>query len=116
MCPTEGTMASCKQCGTEIERLFRFCPWCGQVQRLKLTEFFFGHAGIEEGSRRALRISRYFGDADDERHVRFSVWSEVAAGGAKVEAAVSLDENEADRVARFLITSDELSEAETQTL
>ena len=47
-------MASCKQCGTEIERLFRFCPWCGQVQRLKLTEFFFGHAGIEEGSRRAL--------------------------------------------------------------
>ena len=113
MCPTEGALASCKQCGTEIEGVFRFCPWCGQVQRLKLTEFFFGHSVIEAGSRRALRISRYFGEEADERHVRFSVWSEAAAGEPRVEAAVSLDEAEADRVARFLATSDELSEAET---
>jgi hypothetical protein len=111
--PTEGTMRSCKQCGTEIQGAFRFCPWCGHVQRLKVTEFFFGHAGLEAGSRRALRISRYFGEEADERHVRFSVWSEVAAGETRVEAAVSLDEVEADLVARFLATSDELSEAET---
>jgi hypothetical protein len=106
-------MASCKQCGTEIEGAFRFCPWCGQVQRLKLTEFFVGHPGIEAGSGRALRISRYFGEEADERHVRFSVWSEAAAGQTRVEAAVSLDEDEAGRVARFLATSDDLSEAET---
>ena len=106
-------MRSCKQCGTEIEWAFRFCPWCGHVQRLKLTEFFVGHAGIEAGSRRALRISRYVGDNLEERHVRFSVWSEAAAGQTKVEAAVSLDEDEADRVARFLAASQELSEAET---
>jgi hypothetical protein len=106
-------MRSCKQCGTEIEGAFRFCPWCGHVQRLKLTEFFVGHAGIEAGSRRALRISRYFGENLEERHVRFSVWSEAAAGQTKVEAAVSLDEDEADRVARFLAASQELSEAKT---
>jgi hypothetical protein len=114
--PTEGTMANCKLCGTEIESAFRFCPWCGHVQRLKLTEFFVGHAGIEKASRRALRVSRYFGEEPDDRHVRFSVWSEASGGETRVEAAVSLDEDEAERVARFLATSDELNEAETQAI
>ena len=94
-------MVSCKDCGTEIESAFRFCPWCGRLQRTKLTEFFFGHGGIE-GARRALRVSRYFGEEPEERHVRFSVWSESEAGHTRVEAAVSLGESEAERVARFL--------------
>jgi zinc-ribbon domain len=95
-------MARCKDCGTEIESAFRFCPWCGRVQRTKLTEFFFGHAGIEGEARRALRVSRYLGEEPEERHVRFSVWSESEVGHTRVEAAVSLDEVEAERVARFL--------------
>jgi hypothetical protein len=95
-------MVSCGDCGSEIEGAFRFCPWCGRAQRLKLTEFFFGHAGIEGDARRALRVSRYLGEEPDERHVRFSVWSESEVGKTSVEAAVSLGESEAERVARFL--------------
>jgi hypothetical protein len=91
-----------------VEAAFRFCPWCGHAQRLKLTEFFFGHAGIEGDSRRALRVSRYLGDEAEERHVRFSVWSEAANARTRVEAAVSLDEDEAERVARFLSYAPEL--------
>jgi hypothetical protein len=107
-------MASCKHCGAEVESAFRFCPWCGHAQRLKLTEFFFGHAAIE-GARRALRVSRYLGDEAEERHVRFSVWSDSGSGQTKVEAAVSLDEDEAERVARFLATAAEPA-ADTETL
>ena len=44
---------------------------------------------------KALRVSRYL---TEEPHVRFSVWS--ADGVA--EAAVSLDEEEAERLAGFL--------------
>ncbi|HEY3071143.1 MAG TPA: zinc ribbon domain-containing protein [Gaiellaceae bacterium] len=107
-------MASCRHCGAEVESAFRFCPWCGHAQRLKLTEFFFGHAAIE-GARRALRVSRYLGDEADERHVRFSVWSDSGLGQTKVEAAVSLDEDEAERVARFLAAAPERA-ADTETL
>jgi hypothetical protein len=92
-----------------VEEAFRFCPWCGHPQRLKLTEFFFGHAGIEGDARRALRISRYLGDEPEERHVRFSVWSEAAPGRPRVEAAVSLGNDESDRVARFLTYAPEVS-------
>jgi hypothetical protein len=95
-------VADCKECGAAIESAFRFCPWCGRAQRIKLTEFFFGHPGIEGDARRALRVSRYLGEEIDERHVRFSVWSESGPGKTRVEAAVSLDEQEAERVARFL--------------
>jgi zinc-ribbon domain len=101
-------MVSCKDCGTEIESVYRFCPWCGRTQRVKVTEFFFGHAAIEGDARRALRVSRYLGDETDERHVRFSVWSESELGKTRVEAAVSLDEGEAERVARFLATEETL--------
>jgi hypothetical protein len=104
---------SCRECGSEIEREFRFCPWCGRPQRLKLTEFFAGHPSIEGGTHRALRISRYLGEAADDRHVRFSVWSELAPGRTRVEAAVSLGEDEAERVARFLEASGQTLEAET---
>jgi hypothetical protein len=102
-------MTSCRQCGSQVEAAFRFCPWCGHAQRLKLTEFFVGHGPIEGEARRALRISRYLGDGADERHVRFSVWSEAVPGKTTVEAAVSLDEDEADRVARFLSRAPEIA-------
>jgi hypothetical protein len=107
-------MASCRQCGGEVEAAFRFCPWCGHAQRLKMTEFFFGHDAIEGGSHRALRISRYLGDEPEQRHVRFSVWSESLPGRTKVEAAVSLDEDEAERVARFLAAAPDEATADTR--
>ena len=84
-------MAGCAACGEELEARFRFCPWCGAVQRRKLVEFFWPHP-LSAG--RALRVSRYVGD---ERHVRFSVWDDGVA-----RAAVSLDEAEALRLADFL--------------
>jgi hypothetical protein len=102
-------MASCRQCGGEVEAAFRFCPWCGHAQRLKVTEFFIGHGAIEREARRALRISRYLGDGADERHVRFSVWSEAGPGKTRVEAAVSIDEDEAERVAHFLSCAPEIA-------
>jgi hypothetical protein len=105
-------MASCKNCGEEVEGAFRFCPWCGHAQRIKLTEFFFGHPALEGAAHRALRISRYFGEGPGERHVRFSVWSDSDAGGTRVEAAVSLEEAEADRVASFLGAGERLAEPE----
>ena len=81
----------CVQCGRDVEAAFRFCPWCGAVQRRKLVEFFAG-TGAESG--KALRVSRY----TDERHVRFSVWDESGVA----EAVVSIDDREAQRLAGFL--------------
>jgi hypothetical protein len=100
-------MARCRQCGGELEAAFRFCPWCGHAQRLKLTEFFFG-TEVAGDSLRALRISRYLGEEPEQRHVRFSVWSDLA-GKTQVEAAVSIDEDEAERVARFLTYAPDLA-------
>ena len=88
----------CRRCGEELERTFRFCPWCAEPQRRKIVEFFLPHADIEaEG--RVLRVSRYLGSRDDERHVRFSVWNE----SGRAESAISVSEDEADRLARFLL-------------
>src|SRR3954451_21192987 len=84
-------MTSCAGCGKGLEASFRFCPWCGTAQRRKLVEFFRPHPN---SAGRALRVSRYFGD---ESHVRFSVWEDGIA-----RAAVSLDEDEAPRLAGFL--------------
>jgi hypothetical protein len=94
-------MRACAQCGGEIERTFRFCPWCAAPQRLKLVEFFRPHPAIERDRAKALRVSRYLGETEAERHVRFSVWDE-SGEFARAEAAVSLDEAEADRLADFL--------------
>lgn len=85
-------MTSCTHCGRIVERSFRFCPWCASPLRRKLVEFFRGHGAIDGG--RALRVSRYL----EEGHVRFSVWDE----DGEARAAVSLDEGEAERLARFL--------------
>lgn len=109
-------MGTCKECGGEVESVFRYCPWCGRAQRIKLTEFFAGHSEIEGASHRALRISRYLGEGTEERHVRFSVWSELTPGQTKVEAAVSLDEEEASRVAQFLAAPQGEREADTEVL
>jgi hypothetical protein len=75
-----------------MEAAYRFCPWCAAPQRRKLVEFFRAHPR-EEG--RALRVSRYL---TDDPHVRFSVWSSEGVA----EAAVSLEEDEAARLAAFL--------------
>jgi hypothetical protein len=78
-----------------VEASFRFCPWCATPRRLKFVEFFRAHPDIDDS--RALRVSRYFGPEEADRHVRFSVWTDDTA-----EAAVSLPEDEAGRLARFL--------------
>jgi len=85
-------MAHCVRCGGELEERFRFCPWCAQPQRTKIVEFFTPHP---RDAGKALRITRYL---TDDPHIRFSVWNESGVA----EGAVSLDEREAGRVARFL--------------
>ena len=84
-------MHRCGQCGESIETAFRYCPWCAAPQRAKLVEFF-GGTGAEAG--KALRVSRY----TLEGHVRFSVWDESGVA----EAAVSIGDDEARRLTRFL--------------
>jgi hypothetical protein len=82
----------CAECGGQLESAFRFCPWCAAPQRSKLVEFFRAHPR-DDG--KALRVSRYL---TDEPHVRFSVWSVEGVA----EAAVSLGEDEAERLSLFL--------------
>ena len=94
-------MYPCPSCDGLIEKGFRYCPWCGGPQRLKLVEFFAPHPGLPKDHDKALRVSRYLGSTDEERHVRFSVWG----GKGEAKAAVSLAENEADKLANFLLRS-----------
>lgn len=91
-------LVDCRQCGGSVEEAFRFCPWCAAQLRSKLVEFFRPHPLVESDAGRALRVSRYLGPSAEERHVRFSVWNEEG----QAEAAVSLDEGEALRLARFV--------------
>ncbi|MHB1242332.1 MAG: hypothetical protein ACYC1P_02840 [Gaiellaceae bacterium] len=91
-------MHACRQCGGSIGEAFRYCPWCAAPQRAKLVEFFRG-TGAETG--KALRVSRY----RDEGHVRFSVWDETGVA----EAAVSVSEHEAQRLAAFLAARDRVA-------
>ena len=85
-------MRVCADCGGELEAAYRFCPWCAAPQRRKLVEFFPAHP---RDFGRALRVSRYL---TEDPHVRFSVWSSDGVA----EAAVSLEEEEAERLAAFL--------------
>jgi hypothetical protein len=107
-------MRECAACGGSVEREYRFCPWCAAPQRLKVVEFFRPHPQIEHDRSKALRVSRYLGGSVDERHVRFSVWEETTST-ARVAGAVSLDEAEAERLARFLAEPPG-AEAPTDTL
>jgi len=84
-------MAACQQCGGATDARYRYCPWCSAPLRRKLVEFF---VGVDADARKAIRVSRYV----PERRVRFSVWDE--SGTAR--AAVSLDEEEAARLAAFV--------------
>ena len=68
-------------------------------QRRKLVEFF---RGVDTDPVRALRVSRYL----PEKLVRFSVWDETGTA----RAAVSLDEDEASRLAEFVTHADEEAE------
>jgi hypothetical protein len=94
-------MRDCQECGSPVEARFHYCPWCAAPQRRKLVEFFRPHDELESDQGKALRVSRYFGGSEAERHVRFSVWNESGAA----EAAVSLGEAEAQRLARFIAAS-----------
>ncbi len=94
-------MRRCSNCSGSLEAEFRFCPWCGVPRRSKLVEFFHAHPLVGRDRGKALRVSRYAGPTEEERHVRFSVWNEHGAA----EAAVSLDDAEADRLRRFLLTT-----------
>ena len=94
-------MRECATCRGPVETTYRYCPWCSAPQRLKLTEFFRPHPLIAGDRAKALRVSRYLAAPDAERHVRFSVWDDSGVG-ARAQAAVSLDEAEAGRLARFL--------------
>ncbi len=85
-------MRTCASCDGPVEGRFRYCPWCAAPQRLKFTELFAGDRG------KGLRVSRYV----EERQVRFSVWDEKARR-MRASAAVSLDEDEAARLAAFLV-------------
>jgi hypothetical protein len=93
-------MRTCATCRAALEDPFRFCPWCGAPQRLKIVDFFHPHPLIEQDRGKALRVSRYLG-GDVLRHIRFSVWNETGRS-ARAEAAVSLEEEEAERLASFL--------------
>jgi hypothetical protein len=88
-------MTTCSRCGAQLDRSFRFCPWCAQPQRSKLVEFFHAHR-IDRG--KALRVSRYL---TEDPHVRFSVWDETGVA----QAAVSIEEEEAERLALFLLNA-----------
>lgn len=87
-------MPACSECRGAVEPSFRFCPWCAAPQRRKLVEFFAASDAVAEDHGKALRVSRYL----DRHHVRFSVWDE----SGRAESAVSVDEDEARRLAAFL--------------
>jgi hypothetical protein len=92
-------MRECPECGGSVEARFHYCPWCSAPQRRKIVEFFRPHEVVEGEHGRALRVSRYFGRSDAERHVRFSVWNETG----RAEAAASLDDDESVRLAAFIL-------------
>jgi hypothetical protein len=87
-------MRECRSCRSAFDERFRFCPWCGAIQRLKIVEYFGGFPVATGDEGKGLRVSRYL---TEPGHVRFSVWSV-----GRVEAAVSIDEAEARRLASFL--------------
>jgi hypothetical protein len=60
------------------------------------VEFFAPHPGIA-GDAVALRVSRYLSGDASQRHTRLSVWN-----GEQALSAVSLDDAETRRLARFL--------------
>jgi hypothetical protein len=66
-------------------------------QRSKLVEFFAPHPDVPGDAGRALRVSHYFASEARPPQFRFSIWS-----GESADAAVSLTEEEAVRLAEFV--------------
>lgn len=62
-----------------------------------MVEFFAPHPAMPADASKGLRVSRYFGDEDRPPQLRFSIWS-----GDSADAAISLSDEEASRLARFL--------------
>jgi hypothetical protein len=91
-------MRECRSCRSAFDERFRFCPWCGAIQRLKIVEYFRGFPVTAGDTGKGLRVSRYLAEPG---HVRLSVW-----GVGRVEAAVSIDEAEARRLSSFLRRTD----------
>jgi hypothetical protein len=85
-----------------MEQRFRYCPWCAAPQRLKITEVFRPHPAIADSDGRLLRVSRYLGEREAERHLRLSVWEDFGSDRSRAEMAISLDEDEAARLAAFV--------------
>jgi hypothetical protein len=91
-------MRECRSCGVAFDERFRFCPWCGTAQRLKIVEYFAALRLTVADEVEGLRVSRYLARPG---HVRFSVWK-----AGEVDAAVSISEGEARRLAAFLDSTD----------
>lgn len=107
-------MHECARCGESVGDAFRYCPWCAAPQRMKLVEFFRAHPKIGPFDK-ALRVSRYLDDQVAERHVRFSIWS-ASEHRAHADAVVSLPDDEAARLARFLTGSAPVEPQRRRTL
>jgi hypothetical protein len=88
-----------------VEGSFRFCPWCASPLRSKQAAFFMG-AGAD--ANRALRVSRFEG----EREVRVSLWDD----SGRAEAALSLDDEVAARLAAFVAAGDDILGDDEPTL
>lgn len=91
-------MRECRSCGSAFDERYRFCPWCGAVQRLKIVEYFAAFPLTGADDTKGLRVSRYL---TRPGHVRFSVWR-----AGEVSGAVSIGEREARRLAAFLAGTD----------
>ena len=92
-----GDVRTCRHCHNAVEDRFRYCPWCAAPQRTKLVEFFAPHPGMPGDRTKALRVSRYLETDERPAQFRFSIWDHDRA-----EAAVSLSDEEALRLAAFL--------------
>jgi len=89
-----------------MEQTFRYCPWCAAAPATEDHGALPSTPAIADSDGRLLRISRYLGDREDERHVRLSVWQDLGSERTRTEAAISIDEAEAGRLASFLRESE----------
>src|ERR1700745_144449 len=87
-------MRRCSACRGEVQDEVRFCPHWGKSQGTKIVESFRGHPDVGDGG---LRVSVYL---TEPHHARLSVWH-----GEEAEAAISLDPDEARRLAPFLLAT-----------
>ncbi len=76
-------MRDCRSCGAAFDPRFRYCPWCGAIQRLKVVEYFtafpFSQADLNKGLR-VWRAGRTFRGSEPQRGLKLTV-PLVAPGG-----------------------------------